>query len=440
MGVGVVPHAPVLVPEIGGARLPAVEDTRRAMKTLAGQLAAADPRTVVIISPHGDVDRSAIGLAGVPRLEGDFGAFGRPDLSFSADNDVVLVRALAREAEGAGLPVWLRAGPGSTGGSRLSYAFLVPWYYLVEAGIRARVVAVTMARLGPDRLHRFGELVARAAAQTATRVAVLASADLSHRLTHDAPAGYHPDGAVFDRTVMAALAAGRPACVLGIDPELAERAGECGWRPILMALGALAGTSFRSRVFSYEGPFGVGYGVALLTPGPDFAGLARTALATHLGEGRTMTSPEALGEPTGVYVTIKRQGELRGCMGTTEPAAADRASAVIASAIRAGTADPRFPPVTLEELDGLDFSVDILGELEEVTGPDDFDPQRYGLVVRRGSRSGLLLPALEGIDTAEEQLRLVLDKAGLRDRSGVRLYRFTSERYHSPVPGRECSR
>lgn len=435
VAVGVVPHPPILVPEIGGERLDAIAATRSAMTTLAAEVAGVEPRTVVIISPHGEVDPRAITLAGSPRLEGDFAAFGRSDLAFSCDNDLMLARATERLAEQAGVPVRLREGRGFARPGPLPYAFLVPWYYLVQAGVRARVMEVTMGHLAPGALYRFGRLLAEAGAQTATRTAILASGDLSHRLTRDAPAGFHPDGDVFDRAIIDALGDGRPAGVLGIEPGLADRAGECGWRPIIMALGALQGQSFRSRVLSYEGPFGVGYGVALLTPAPDLPGLARRALATYLREGRVVEPAEDFGGPAGVFVTITLDGKLRGCMGTAEPVAADRAREVVANAIRAGTADPRFPPVRLEDVEGLDFKVDVLGSLEPVQDLADLDPGQYGLVVSRGASSALLLPALKGIETAEEQLRAALEKAGLSDRAGVRMYRFTSTRYHSPAGG-----
>ncbi len=440
LGVGVVPHPPVLVPEIGGERLRELEATIAAMAALAAEVRALRPRTVVIVSPHGEVMPGAVGVEQAPRLEGDFGAFGRPDCGFSMDNDLMLARTVAELAKNAGLPVRLGEGGGRslTRPARLHYAFLVPWYFLAKAGVEARCLPLTVAGLPTATLYRAGSLLTVAAEQTATGIVVLASADLSHRLTADAPAGYHPKGREFDAEVIGALRDGEPRRIVELDPNLAEQAGECGWRPIVMALGSLAGRRFESRVLSYEGPFGVGYGVAILVPSPgngtDLAGLARRALATYLREGRvpeeTQDAGPAVRIRAGAFVSIKHRGRLRGCMGTVEPTCSSLADEVARNAVRAGTEDPRFPAVTLAELDALEFVVDVMGELEPVRSVDELDPRCFGVLVRCGARSGVLLPALEGVKTREEQLEIALAKAGLRgDEPGLRLYRFRTTRH-----------
>ncbi len=126
---------------------------------------------------------------------------------------------------------------------------------------------------------------------------------------------------------------------------------------------------------------------------------------------------------------LKKRGQLRGCIGTFAPTQPNIAAEIIQNAVSAGTQDPRFPPVEPAELPELDISVDILSEPERVDGLADLDPKRYGVIVRRGRRSGLLLPDLEGVDRVEEQVAIAMQKAGISPAEEIELYRFSVTRY-----------
>ena len=132
----------------------------------------------------------------------------------------------------------------------------------------------------------------------------------------------------------------------------------------------------------------------------------------------------------GAFVSIKKHGRLRGCIGTVEPAQENLAAEIIANAISAGVHDPRFHPVQAHELSQLTYSVDVLTPAEPVTGIEELDPYRYGVIVKSGRRTGLLLPNLEGVTTAEEQIEIASQKAGIRPGEPVELYRFEVERYY----------
>lgn len=138
--------------------------------------------------------------------------------------------------------------------------------------------------------------------------------------------------------------------------------------------------------------------------------------------------PEAF-RRAGVFVSIKKHGNLRGCIGTIAPTRANVAEEIRAMAAAAAFHDPRFPPVTADELEELTYSVDILGPAEPAAGLDELDPKRYGVIVRRGMRQGLLLPNLEGVDTAEEQVAIARRKAGIGPDEPVELERFEVARY-----------
>jgi len=140
-------------------------------------------------------------------------------------------------------------------------------------------------------------------------------------------------------------------------------------------------------------------------------------------------SPDLINKRAGVFVSLKLDGSLRGCIGTISPTTPSLADEIIRNAISAGTEDPRFPPVTEEELSRIEYSVDVLGKAEKIDSHDELDPVRYGVIVTKGHRRGLLLPNLEGIDTVEEQVSIALRKAGISPHEDYRLERFEVVRH-----------
>ena len=161
--------------------------------------------------------------------------------------------------------------------------------------------------------------------------------------------------------------------------------------------------------------------------------LARDTIDAYVKTGKTISIPSYLTDEmkgmAGGFVSIKKHGDLRGCIGTFSPTQPNIAAEVIQNAISAATRDPRFPPITPEELDSLDISVDILTEPEKIASPDELDPKRYGVIVTKGWKKGLLLPDIEGVDTVEEQIYIAKRKAGISPDEEVKLQRFEVKRY-----------
>ncbi len=488
------PHAPIIVPEIGDKDLDQVVKTRSALQGVAALVRDIRPDTVVVIAPHGPVVRNAVTLLASPLLQGNFREFGIAGTSLRFGNDLRLVDRIREEAARRKVTVFTPDADKMSfrPPDRLHYAVLVPLHYLTEAGLECRLVAGAVGPLGREELYRFGQAVQAAAVELGVRVVYVASGDLSHRLTEGAPAGYDPMGRIFDRRVVDALARADVKALLEMDPELVERAGECGFGPILTLFGALDGLDIVPEVLSYEGPFGVGYAVATFLPrntsgrpgprrevpgggekpasggrtapaegkteGPGqdgedpglepgggrtaagrdqaphpFVRLARLSLETYVREGRRISAPASspgLDRRAGAFVSLKKGGQLRGCIGTIQPAAPNLAEEIVWNAIQAGTADPRFPPVREDELGDLEYSVDVLEPPEPVAGVDELDPAVYGVIVTKGDRTGLLLPDLDGVETVEDQVRIAMQKAGISpDEPGVRLFRFKVTRY-----------
>ncbi|HEY3314807.1 MAG TPA: AmmeMemoRadiSam system protein A [Bacillota bacterium] len=464
---GLSPHPPIIVPEVGQGEVARARRTREALQELARRVKAARPDTVIIISPHAPVFRDATAILAEPKLEGSFSSFGAGKVAISRENDLDLVALIEQEARKLGQHTVRidRRTAGDYGISeKLDHGVLVPLYYLDEQGVDAKLVAMAMAYLPYEELFAFGQGIARAARESGRRVVLIASGDLSHRLLPEAPAGYDPEAKRFDQAVEEAVEKGDVERLLGIDADLIERAGECGYRPIVMLFGALDGRRLTPEVLSYEGPFGVGYMVASFAPGArdearaigrglfDRRGarleerrqkqhplvrMARETLEGYVRDGRRPAGPSGADlepwtkERAGAFVSLHKHGELRGCIGTTEPTTASVVEEIAQNAISAGTHDPRFDPVEPKDLDDLEYSVDVLKPAEPISGLDELDPERYGVIVQKGGRSGLLLPHLEGIHSAEEQVRIARQKAGIApSERDVLLFRFEVERFH----------
>ena len=161
--------------------------------------------------------------------------------------------------------------------------------------------------------------------------------------------------------------------------------------------------------------------------------LAKETVEQYVRGGKIISPPAEptaeMTEKAGVFVSIKKNGELRGCIGTFEPTAENVASEIIQNAISAATQDPRFAPVDPSELDALEYSVDVLAKPERVGSKKDLDPERYGVIVKSGMRKGLLLPDLEGVNTVDEQVGIACMKAGIDPDGNIELYRFEVKRY-----------
>lgn len=246
----ICPHPPLLIPEVGGGALERVAGTVAAMSRLAEDVGEVD--TAVVISPHtaGAADRHVVKSA--PRLSGDFGRFGSPEAAYSFENDqpfAELLLALAADYHGLEL---------LAGDDLLDWGVLVPMSFL-----RARRL-VSLSVVDHYSGHReLGKLVRRCAGELGRDVLFVASGDLSHRLSPSAPAGYDPRGRLFDERLVELLEAGDFAGLAQLEPEIVAGAGECGLRSFL-ALGGFLGddAAHAPKVYSYEGPFGVGYLVA----------------------------------------------------------------------------------------------------------------------------------------------------------------------------------
>ena len=465
-----MPHPPIIIPEVGKGR------EREAAATLDGAARLCDrisglhatgntPDVLLVLSPHHPYAPGALFINAAPRIRGSLAPFGAPMATVEADTDAEAALELVSALNAAGIS----AARGTLEDITRDHGSLVPLRYLTHTFAGEKLPPVVVA--GPSGLTleqalRMGKALAGLSGKR--RWGLLASGDLSHRLKPGAPAGFSPDGTIFDQAVVKALRTGDPEILLGLSPALRENAGECGLRSVLILLGLCAAPV---EVLSYEGPFGVGYCNALWTPGLSgtttkvgstvsvtvgtvakaktgearhgkghpYARLARLAVERHLS-GQAAPGPadiEAIApdralwtEQKACFVSIKgKDGSLRGCIGTILPTQDNLEREIMTNAVSAAVRDPRFPPMRASELSNVDISVDVLSIPEEVKEGMALDPKVWGVIVTQGAKRGLLLPDLPGVTTVEQQIAIAAQKAGIRDSDGIRLQRFTVSRH-----------
>lgn len=458
LGAILTPHPPVLLPQVGRGRETEIAATGHAMAQAVQEAARWQPDVLIVASPHTVLYADYFHIAPGQGATGNLSAFGAPQVGVAVTYDSPLREELIRRTAQAGLP----AGTLGQRQAALDHGAVIPLYYLQQAGVTCPILRLGLSGLSPLEHYRLGMCIAQAVETLGRRALFVASGDLSHKLKEDGPYGYAPEGPVFDRAVTEAMAAGDFLSFLTMDPTLCAKAAECGLRAFQVMAGALDGLAVAPRLLSHEGPFGVGYAVALFPvtgqdPSRCFADpcaqaqrarleerrtkedpwvrLARLSLETYVRTGHPLDTlpdglPAALTEQAaGAFVSLHAGGQLRGCIGTISPTAKTLAEEIAQNAVSAGTRDPRFPPVREAELDMLEYSVDVLGAPEPVADPRQLDPQRYGVIVSCGRRRGLLLPDLEGVDTVETQLSIALEKGGIQAEEPYQIERFQVVRH-----------
>lgn len=437
-----MPHAPVLIPAVGTGREYLAAGTCRAMREAAQKIVASTPDSVVLISPHSPRKSGAFGLWVDEAVKGTFAEFGVPETEVHLPSDRRLTSAIVSEARARNVATWsIRNQP-------LDHGALVPLWFLVEAGWSGPTVVTSLNYPDEGGLASFGEAIQQAVRTLHRRTAVIASGDMSHRLTRGAPCGFHPEAHRFDETFIQLVGAGDYRGLLDVHPSLRELAAEDALDSTVTAAAAVDWCAAGHRVLNYEGPFGVGYGVAILfagepdrlekaqtvCAGEDLPGIARRSVEAAL-RGTFDHAPAAAGDylnaPRGVFVTIRHaHGDLRGCIGTIAPACANLVEETWRNARLAALQDARFSPVTLRELPQLRFEISALHPPEELPAADSLNPERYGVIVSTADgRRGLLLPGIKDINTDTEQLALARRKGRIAPEEPVQIQRFEVDHF-----------
>ena len=458
-----MPHPPIAIPQIGKGRERGISKTLASFRQASEEIAKQNPETIIYITPHSTGYSDYFHISPGESASGDLSRFGAPKLVLNVDYDTELADAITRIAEEMSIP----AGTQGDYDPVLDHGVTVPMYFINESYRDYKCVRISLSGLEPVMHYRLGQTIFAAAYKLGRKTVVIASGDLSHKLTSDGPYGFAPEGPKFDSEVMTHLRNCDFLQLLDMDPLTREKAAECGYSSIAMMAGCFDGMDVEVTKMSYEGPFGVGYGTAKVLPGKPnaarnileqyeitqlaqiekkrasedpYVSLARKSLEfTVKKEGKYILSAaernampdEMRFERAGAFVSIQKNGMLRGCVGTISPTMPNIAEEIIQNAVSAGTKDNRFPPVQKHEIPFLTYKVDVLDAPESISGPEKLDVKQYGVIVESGHRRGLLLPNLDGVDTVAQQISIALNKAGINPNDEYSLKRFKVTR-HEP--------
>ena len=453
-----VPHPPIILPEVGRGEEKKIAATDAAYRKAAALAGEWKPETIVLLSPHSVMYGDYFHISPGKQAKGDMRQFRAPQVKIQVDYDKAFVDELAKMASRGDFP----AGTMGERNPELDHGTIIPLYYVNQFYTDYKLVRIGLSGLTLPDHYRLGQMIQQTGNALGRRVMIIGSGDLSHKLREDGPYGLAKEGPEYDERIMDVM--GRAAFdeLLDFDETFCDKAAECGHRSFCIMAGAFDGLAVETEKLSHEGTFGVGYGVCTYRViGEDesrhsldlwkerqrrkleeqrksedaYVQLARLTVNSWITEKARPELPEELPEEmlknrAGVFVSLHKDGRLRGCIGTIQATKKNIAEEIVENGISAATKDPRFSPVRADELNTLEISVDVLGNAEEIRSKEELDVKRYGVIVTKGFRRGLLLPNLDGVDTVDEQVSIALRKAGLSEHEkNYRMERFEVVRH-----------
>ncbi|MBQ1306972.1 MAG: AmmeMemoRadiSam system protein A [Erysipelotrichaceae bacterium] len=447
-----LPHPPMIVPDIGKGEEKKIIKTIRAYERVADEVTALKPDTIIVSSPHSIMYADYFHISPGEKANGSFERFAAGNVSFEETYDSGLRDRICEYAEEDGFP----AGTLGERDPKLDHGTMVPLYFIRQKYRDGKIIRIGLSGLPLSDHYRLGMYIAKAVDELGRRAVFIASGDLSHKLQDYGPYGFAKEGPEYDARIMDVCSRAAFGELFDFDEVFCEKAAECGHRSFVMMAGAFDSLSVRAEALSHEDVTGVGYGICTFYPqGKDeernflfryekkreaeilkrrensdaYVRLAYQAVDYYVLHRRYLPIPEDIdeeltGRRAGTFVSIHKEGLLRGCIGTIAPTRKNVAQEIIANAVSACSRDPRFSPVGEDELKDLEISVDVLGETEDISSPEELDVKRYGVIVSCGERRGLLLPDLDGVDTVEEQIDIARKKGGIGKDEDYTLQRF----------------
>ncbi len=477
LGAFVVPHPPIILPEVGHGEEKDIQATTNAYNRVAEIIAKLKPETIIISSPHSIMYSDYFHISPGSGARGDMSRFNASSVRFDEKYDTELVDEichLARQgANGTGSSYdEIQDFPAGTLGERdpsLDHGTMIPLYFIRKLYHDFRIVRIGLSGLTLPMHYEMGQLIRQAVENIGRNVVYIASGDLSHKMKAEGPYGFTKEGPEYDDRIMEVCESAEFDRLLDFDESFCEKAAECGHRSFVMMAGVLDGFSVKAEKLSHEATFGVGYGICTYEiTGTDesrhfldkwrnkkaeelrkrradedpYVRLARFSLESYITMGKRISQsdlkddrwadmpPEMFSQKAGAFVSIHKDGALRGCIGTILPTCGCVADEIMQNAISAGTNDPRFPMIKEDELDKLEMSVDVLDTPEPIDRPDQLDVKRYGVIVTSGRKRGLLLPNLDGVDSISQQIEIACQKAGIYEDEDYSLERFEVIRHY----------
>ena len=458
-GAFIMPHPPIILPQVGRGEEEKIRKTINSCEKIAKQIADIKPETIVLTSPHSLIYSDYFHISPGLRAKGNLRKFGVSEDKFQINvaYDCNFISNLQKEAEKLGIA----SGTLGEQDPYLDHGTIVPLAFIHKHYPDFKLVLIGISGFSREEHYKFGICIAKVADILNKNVVFLASGDLSHKASYQSHYGFAVEGVMFDEQVTEAMKNGDFLKVLTFDENLTEKAAECGLRSFIIMAGALDGKEVESELLSYENTFGIGYGVASFIPKgeneerkflntykmledtrlkgikakeDEYVKLARYSIENYINTGKISVLPKSVPEEmlhcrAGVFVTLKKHGALRGCIGSISPETKNIASEILINAVSAATKDPRFDSVKATELSEIEYSVDVLTTPEPINSTDSLDVKRFGIIVTSGYKRGLLLPNLEGVDNVDQQIKIACRKAGIKDDETFSIERFEVTRH-----------
>lgn len=390
IGSYLMPHPPIIIPDIGKGEESKIKETTESCNKIAKEISDNKPETIILITPHGTMFSDAVAISHEASISGDLRQFRAINIKMNISIDTDFNEKLNLNCQSENISCGLVDSKLLSKYNHeftLDHGAMVPLYFVNKFYNDYKLVHITYSMIGSINLYKFGMAIRKTAEELNCKCVIIASGDLSHKLKEDGPYSYSPYGPEFD----------------------------------------------------YEGPFGVGYGVMKFNNTEEksdvlsqilnetdehnkrklscrnpYTRLARKNLIHYFKFGSPIADfsgidEELLQSKHGVFVSMKKFGALRGCIGTILPSTQSLAQEIINNSLSAAFKDPRFPPVSENELSDIDISVDVLTTPVKAD-KNELNPKKYGVIVSKGYKRGLLLPDLEGVDTVSQQLQIACDK------------------------------
>ena len=467
-----VPHPPLIVPAVGKGGESEIRETAESYDKIAREIAQIAPETIIIATPHSVMYQDYFHISPGSSAHGDLGAFRAPQVTFDETYDEELVDLICNYADEIGF----QAGTRGERDAALDHGTMIPLFFIEKYYQGAKIIRIGLSGQSLENHYELGMIIQAAADTLGRRAVFVASGDLSHKLQEYGPYGFAEEGPQYDERIMDVCGRAAFGELFDFDEDFCDKAAECGHRSFVMMAGALDCLAVRAEKLSHQDVTGVGYGICSYhVTGPDksrdflmqyieqqeaaleelnsaveeldlliekkgafedetegseepYVRLARASVEAYVRDRRKIDIPdwapqEMLDNAAGVFVSLHEFGDLRGCIGTILPFTDCIAEEIISNAISACSRDPRFEPVDPEELGNLEISVDVLTDPEPISGPEQLDVKRYGVIVSCGGRRGLLLPDLEGVDTVAQQVDIARRKGGIGANEPYRLER-----------------
>jgi len=453
----VLPHPRLAIPAVGRGEERKITKTLSSLDAVAQEIAFLRPETIIFITPHNVVYDDFFHISPGVGAKGNCNALGTRHVKLSLRYDpnfAAVASSIASKYGIAAKTLGEKKAP-------LDHGVMVPLWFINRRYSKFKTMRISPSRLDEKDHYRLGQVLSEAASSIGRRTVIIASGNLSRDLNKKAQEGYVNEAVEYDKEMVEIFKSGDFGKLFTVPHSLRDSADPCDHSIFSVLAGALDKRLIRADMLSYENNLGEGYAVVAFAPGPydesrNFLEksedvqrrlvmksrsaedahciLARRAVEYAVLHGLKLPIPmglpkEMLANKAGVFVSLYVNGNLRGAAGALDPTTDTIAAEIAKYAVAAAQSDKRFSPVSVNELPELVYKVDIIGTPEVISGPEQLDVYRYGLIVTAPSAWGVLLPNHPGIETGEQQIAAIMQRAGIAMGTAVKLERFVVVRH-----------